>query len=108
MRIVRKLKPPPRMKAMKKDSIGWAKRKVFTGKRCKTDGRLRRDDLVKNKRGRIVSKKSHARAKKHPWIAACNAAKKALNIKGFAKFKKGTALYNKAKEIYKKRGRRYV
>jgi len=43
-----------------------------------------------------------AKGKKHPWIAAVAAARKALNIKGFSAIKKGSALYKKAKELYKK------
>ena len=101
MRIVRQLKLKP-MKSMKKMSTGWAKRHVFTLKRNATAGRLRKSDLVKNKRGRIVSKISHARGKKNPWIAACEKARKALNIKGFVFFKKGSKLYKKAKEFYNK------
>ena len=49
-----------------------------------------------------VGKKASAKGKKSPWIAACNAARKALNIKGFCAIKKGTPLYNKAKALYKK------
>merc|ERR1711991_88528 len=90
------------MKAMKKISARLAKRHVFAGKATKTGSGLAKGDLVKNKAGKIVSKKMSAKGKKSPWIAACNAARKALNIKGFAAIKKGSALYKKAKELYKK------
>merc|ERR1719248_265821 len=53
-----------------------------------------------NKHGRVVSKKSSARAKKSPWIAAVQKARAALKIKGFSAIKKGTPLYTKAKELY--------
>merc|ERR1712238_139342 len=90
------------MKAMKVISASLAKRHVFAGKAAKSKGGLTKDKLAKNKSGRIVSKALSARAKKNPWIAACAAARKALNIKGFSVIKKGSPLYIKAKALYKK------
>ena len=52
-------------------------------------------------RGRTERKANSAKAKKRPWIAAIAAAKKALNLCGFVKIKKGTPLYRKAKALYK-------
>merc|ERR1712222_280070 len=91
------------MKAMKVVSARSAKRHVFAGKSGKTRSGLKKTDLVKNKSGKIVSKKLSARGKASPWIAACKAARAALKIKGFAVIKKGSPLYNKAKELYKKK-----
>ena len=62
---------------------------------------------MKNKAGKIVSKKRSANSKKRlgktigPWIAAVAKARKALGIKGFVAIKKGSAYYNKAKSFYK-------
>jgi len=42
-----------------KKALG-SKAEVFNGTAHRTSGGLRRDDLMKNKRGRIVSKKKHA------------------------------------------------
>ena len=39
---------------------------------------------------------------RHPWIAAVQAARKALHIKGFGSLKKGSPLYVKAKALYLK------
>merc|ERR1711862_755064 len=89
-------------KAAKPISAKLARRRVFAGKAGKTQSGLSADDLVKNKTGRVVSKKASARAKNSPWIAAVAAARKALNIKGFSAIKKGTPLYIKAKQLYKK------
>jgi len=75
---------------------------VFAGKASKSKGGLTKGDLVKSKSGKIVSKKASARGKKSPWIAAVAAARKALNLKGFVAIKKGSPLYNKAKQLYKK------
>ena len=79
------------MKAMKKVSARLAERHVFAGKTSKTASGLSKGDLVENKSGKNVSKKRSAAA-----------ARKALNIKGFAVIKKGSPLYNKAKALYKK------
>ena len=109
---------PPAMKAMKaakkkvsarlatamKKLVGGrlAKRHVFAGKTAKTSSGLYKGDLVANKRGKIVSAKASAKGKKSPWITAVAAARKALNIQGFAAIKKGSPLYKKAKALHKK------
>jgi len=90
------------MKAMKPISAKLARRHAFAGKISKTKGGLAKTDLVKNKGGRVVSKKASARGKKNPWILAVAAARAALKIKGFAAIKKGSPLYNKAKQLLKK------
>merc|ERR1719316_2921 len=89
-------------KAMKKykKPVRTYKRLAFAGKIKKTKTGLSKDDLIKNKHGKIVSKKMSAKSKKSPWIAAVMAARKALGTKGFAKIKKGTPLYTKAKSLY--------
>jgi hypothetical protein len=93
---------PKAMKAMKKKVISakLARRHAFAGKITKTKSGLTKSDFVKNKNGRVVSKKASLRAKKNTWIVACQRARKELKIKGFAVFKKGTPLYKKAKELY--------
>merc|ERR1719240_195744 len=63
-------------------------------------------DLIKNKAGKIVSKKKSAAAKKRfattikGWLEAVQKARKELGVKGFVAIKKGSALYKKAKEYY--------
>merc|ERR1719188_652885 len=98
-KVAMKAKP---MKAMKKISAKLARRHLFAGKISKTKTGLSKADVTKNKAGRIVSKKASARSKKSPWIAACKAARAALKLKGFVALKKGSAYYEKAKELYKK------
>merc|ERR1712137_759894 len=97
----------------KKSVIAKGKRgkvSVFKGTKVKTVGGLKKTDLMKNKNGKIVSKKSHAAGKKafkqiSKWTAAVNKARKALGVKGFCaiggKSAKGLALYKKAKSFYK-------
>ena len=43
-----------------------------------------KESLVKNKHGKVVSKKMMAKGKANKWIKAVTAARKALGIKGFA------------------------
>merc|ERR1712225_166701 len=100
------------MKAMKKKAVSTiakgrlAKLVVFRGNKAKTVGGLKKSDLVKNKNGRVVSKKSQAIGKAFyakfgkKWITAVQKARKALGVKGFVAIKKGSPLYKKAKEFY--------
>merc|ERR1712159_908833 len=74
---------------------------VLRGKKEKTVGGLTAKDLMKNKYGKVVSKKASAKAKKSPWIAAVANARSALKLKGFVAVKKGSPLYAKAKSLYK-------
>merc|ERR1711915_179492 len=90
-----------------------AKAKVFYGKKESTTSGLKKTDLVLNKKGKVVSKKSSARAKKTfqrnglaKWTKAVQQAKKILGMKGFqiigGKTAKGQALLKKARSLYKK------
>merc|ERR1711937_827440 len=75
------------MKAMKKKTVNkiakgrFAKSVVLRGTKEKTAGGLKKSDLFMNKRGRIVSKKQSALAKKRfaqtvgPWMQACKKAR---------------------------------
>ena len=54
----------------------------------------------RNKAGRLVSKKKRALGKLNKWAAAVKAARAVLGVVGFVAVKKGTPLYEKAKEIF--------
>merc|ERR1712146_434073 len=69
-----------------------AKVLVFRGKFEKNGSGLTKSDLVKNKHGKVVSKKKSAFSKKSPWIAAVNKARTALKIKGFCAIKGNTVV----------------
>merc|ERR1712125_221580 len=99
-------------KAMRVSKVG-KKRSVFSGKKEKTVGGLKKSDLKKNKNGKIVSRKQSERAKRSKsgqkiakWGAAFKAARKALGVKGFCpcggKTKQGQALLAKTRSFYKK------
>merc|ERR1719263_2603643 len=99
------------MKAMKKKTISkiakgkYRKAVVFRGGKEKTSGGLTKSALIKNKTGKIVSKKASAAGKKafkhiKGWIVAVQKARQELGVKGFVAIKKGSAIYKKAKEFY--------
>merc|ERR1719367_560269 len=102
MKAIKAMKAMKVMKAMKKTISKIAKGKlrksvVFRGGKEKTSGGLTKSDLVKNKAGKIVSKKASAAGKKaykhiKGWTIAVQKAKKELGVKGFAAPKKGSAL----------------
>ena len=76
----------------------------------KTSTGLHKTDLMKNKSGRVVTKKQHAKGKAlfqqfaKKWLEACMQARKELGLKGFCaiggKSAQGKALYAKAKAIH--------
>merc|ERR1739845_114227 len=84
----------------------YAKSVVLRGTKEKTSSGMTKADLMLNKRGKVVSKKKSALAKKRfassvgPWMQAVKKARAALKVKGFVAIKKGSPLYIKAKEIY--------
>merc|ERR1712178_603557 len=96
------------VKAMKKSVIAkgkLAKLVVFRGTKTKTGSGLKKTDLMKNKNGKIVSRKASAHGKKacghiKGWTVAVTKARKFLGLKGFIAVKKGSPLYKKAKEFY--------
>merc|ERR1711990_704799 len=98
------------MRAMGKKAVSkiakgkMARAVVFRGNKEKTVGGMTKSDLIKNKYGKIVSKKRSAFAKKNNfikgWTTAVQKARKALGINGFVAIKKGTPLYKKARELY--------
>merc|ERR1719346_809158 len=68
-----------------------AKAAVFNGRKEKTASGQSKGDLMKTKKGRIVSKKASARSKKifaggkmKLWCEAVKKARKQMGIKGFA------------------------
>merc|ERR1712168_838868 len=90
-----------------------AKARVFRGLKEKTSTGLTKSALVKNKVGRVVSKKKSAHGEKiyqkngiAKWTKAVQQARKSLGIKGFqvvgGKTSKGQALLKKARSIFKK------
>merc|ERR1712212_596278 len=98
-----------RKKAMRVSTIAkgrMRKSQVWKGRKVKTVGGLKKGDLVKNKNGKIVSKRKLAIGQKQKFPKAVVAARKALGIKGFCpiggKTAKGQALLKKARSLYKK------
>merc|ERR1719221_867713 len=76
---------------------------VMAGKKEKTKAGHTKADLISNGH-KIVSKKKAASGAKlfsniATWVAACKQARADLGLTGFVAVKKGTPLYNKAKEL---------
>ena len=111
MKVMKAMKAAA-MKAKKKKKVSKvatsprAKLVVFNGTKEKTVGGLTAGDLIKNKRGKIVSKKMSTVSKKRfasgigKWTKAVTKARAILKLKGFVAIKKGSPLYIKAKEIF--------
>merc|ERR1712112_124071 len=82
------------------------KSQVWTGRKEKTGGGLKKSDFIKNKNKKIVSKRKSALGQKSKFIKAVIAARKALGIRGFqavgGKSAKGQALLKKARSLYRK------
>merc|ERR1711973_16732 len=92
----------------KRVSIRGSKQQVWNGtkKKTKTSGHTK-SQLMKNKRGKLVTIKSHKAGQKQykqnglsKWTSACMKARKKLGIVGFKAVKKGTAYYKEARKIY--------
>merc|ERR1711994_280815 len=113
MKAIKAMKVMKAMKAMKGSKIARGKRarsQVFSGLKEKTTGGLTKEQLMKNKFGKVVNKAASARAKKRyassglrKFAEAVKAARKQLGIVGFCavngKTAQGKALYAKAKAI---------
>merc|ERR1712017_60409 len=76
MEVMKKKAAMKAMKAMKKKHVSkiargsFSKVLVLRGSKEKTIGGLSSKDLIKNKRGRVVSKKQYAMGNKNPWMKA--------------------------------------
>merc|ERR1712034_235007 len=107
-RTTKKRRTAKRRVARRRKTIRGTKSQVWRGakEKTKTSGQTKKD-LMKNKRGKIVSKKSHAAGLKQykknglsKWTTACMKARKKLGIVGFKAVKKGTAYYTEARKFY--------
>jgi len=93
------------MKTMKKVTKVGTKSQVLKGSKVKTKGGMKASDLMKNKHGKVVSKKKHLQGKKAyekhlaKWSEACSKARKELGLKGFVAIKKGSEFYNRTKDL---------
>ena len=83
---------------------------MLSGSRVKTNGGIEKAGLIKNKRGKVVSKKQSLKAKKMwksgsgiaKWHKAVMAARKKLGLTGFHLCPKGSKFYKTARSIYNK------
>merc|ERR1719188_2302586 len=105
---------PMKAKAMKAKRVSkiasgrFARSLVLRGRKEKTKGGLTQESLMRNKRGKVVSKKKNASGKRQfknieGWVDCLMNARKALNISGFCAVNgrtlQGKALYVKCRTI---------
>merc|ERR1711972_487639 len=96
------------MRTRRRDNIARGRYRfamVVKGTRSRTSGGLRKVDIMKNKVGRLVSKKRSLHGRKQYgnislWIESTTAARRELGISGWFNVKRGTALYARAKELH--------
>jgi len=90
------------MKAMKVSTIAKGKKAklaVWQGKKMKTTGGLKKDDLIKSRANKIVSASRSQQGKSSKWSKATAKARSIKGYTGFKPIKKGTSFYEKAKEV---------
>jgi hypothetical protein len=95
MKVMKKVKTSIVAKGKK------AKVLVFQGTngKVKTRGGLRKEDLVKSKGGKIVSKKRSTIGRESKWAKATAQARAIKGYRGFKAIKKGSSFYEKAKQV---------
>merc|ERR1719238_1637295 len=88
----------------------FARSLVLKGDKEKTIGGLTRDMLIKNKRGKVVSKRASAHGKRmykqiESWTEAVMEARDSIKVQGFiainGKSLQGKAIYVKAKALHR-------
>lgn len=96
---VMKAVPKPKAKIlMRKPS----KLLVFEGAKLKTKKGLKKEDLLKNKKGKIISAKKSAQGKNSKWMEATAKARALKGYTGYKSIKKGTSFYEETKKIFDK------
>merc|ERR1711971_1079252 len=106
----RKKKVVRRKRKARKVSIRGTRNQVWRGTRTKvkTTGQTK-GDLMKNKRGKVVSKIAHKKGQRvykknglDKWTKAFVQARKNLGLTGFVACKKGSKFYKETMRLYKK------
>eukprot|EP00747_Dinoflagellata_sp_TGD_P026265 gnl/TRDRNA2_/TRDRNA2_131800_c0_seq1.p1 gnl/TRDRNA2_/TRDRNA2_131800_c0~~gnl/TRDRNA2_/TRDRNA2_131800_c0_seq1.p1 ORF type:complete len:124 (+),score=47.47 gnl/TRDRNA2_/TRDRNA2_131800_c0_seq1:2-373(+) len=107
MRVAKKAKRPSKVARGR-----FAKSLVLKGKKEKTVGGLTKDMLIKNKRGKVVSKRASAQGKRkykqiESWVESFMAARESLKVQGFVaingKSLQGKAIYVRAKALHREK-----
>merc|ERR1719335_2046197 len=106
---MKKVKVMKKKKQVSKVARGrYAKALVFRGSKEKTVGGLTKDSLMRNKRGKVVSKRQNAKGKRayknvETWTEFFMQAREMLRVEGFhainGKTLQGKALYYKTKAL---------
>merc|ERR1719335_1864128 len=106
---MKKVKVMKKKKQVSKVARGrYAKALVFRGSKEKTVGGLTRESLMRNKRGKVVSKRQNAKGKRmykniETWTESFMQAREMLRVEGFHAINgstlQGKALYYKTKAL---------
>lgn len=108
-RRVSKKKTTVKRRRKARKSVRGTRSQVFRGTRLtvKTTGQ-KKSDLMKNKRGKVVSKIANKAGKAtykrnglDKWNKAFMQARKNLGLEGFVSIKKGTPFYEETMKLYK-------
>merc|ERR1712146_499198 len=109
MKSMKVMKKAMKKKAMKKKVMKIstiakgkkAKVQVFKGTKgkVKTKGGLKKEDLIKSKKGKIVSAKRSKHGAESKWAKATAKARAIKGYTGFKAIKRGGSFYAKAKEV---------
>merc|ERR1712185_767420 len=98
MKVMKVMKVKKVKKVMKVSTIAKGKKAkvaVWQGKKLKTSGGLKKEDLVKSSKRKIVSASRSQQGKKSKWAKATAKARAIKGYTGFKPIKKGTSFYEK-------------
>lgn len=106
MKVMKKTKAVKKVPKVMKRATTVAKGKkarlqVWIGKKTKTVGGLRKEQLVKSRKGKIVPKSRSEKGRASKWSKATKMAYQSKGYSGFKPIKKGTSFYERAKEVLK-------
>jgi len=93
---------PMKVMKVKKPAVARGKKAkvlVYKGKCEKTRTGLKKEDLVKSKKNKVVCASRSKQGKESKWAKATAQARAIKGYVGFKAIKKGTSFYEKAKEI---------
>merc|ERR1719474_554719 len=97
-------KTKTKKKRVTKKSQTGTSLQVWQGSKIYMASGLTRKDLMLSKTGKVVSIRRSQMGRKHnsikQWCSAVKEARKALNLTGFTKVKRGSPFYKKIREIY--------
>merc|ERR1719454_606824 len=101
MKVMKKVMKKKPMKLSKVAKGKKAKVQVYKGLKgkVKTKGGLKKEDLIKTKKGKIVSAKKSKQGAESKWAKARKKAYQNKGYSGFKAIKRGGSFYAEAKKV---------